>query len=853
MFAIAILVPGSPPGIALAESPPDATVVSGKAIDVAKLPAASDELTPTEARNAEVTVPRLRDRGGTTANTPRALDTAPTGTGRFDADAVAAGFSAFSSLTAPFGGVWPMDATGSVVGNSLVVASRARINVYPTLRFGGGLAWSLSSFFAVPNDEFYWGAAVASSRYRGRFVAALPSFDGPSKSCAKGWLNVAVSSSSDPTKSWTRFRIPITDAFTDLVNIGVSDDKVVFSVNEWDLDAAESDCLGGTWEGARLRVVDWADLIDGGTLTVRDVSPAPRTAYYGWLAAVNVPGMAATTGGNHVKLVGDRFVDGVWGHLAYGLISGSAKSGTAKLATNLDLTTAAAMRPLVGPPGTIAAFPSGNGFQDERPLTVVVQGSQLWLSTNDTCRLDPDPTYRACARFIRLNYTTSPPTVLDDVSYVEVERDTFHPIVGVSRDGTSFYAMSASSAVEHEPIDQYMFFRSPGQAISGGSSETRVMEGRSTLEDIFNWGYVGSIVADPTDGAQAWATYPFLDETSSTGMTTRLKGGLTANPGGTFVLNNGSGWATGFWNGMTLYPDVASPTAWVRYSASPETEDLGNGPRLVHGLTRYSSPDAGGDFGSPELGGTGTGTSLTVYVQWQTGDGLWSTPTSQEAQLDSDSPVVSAPAVRFNSGTVGTSVPIRLSWTASDVGSGLARIGLSRARYQPSSRYDMWTYPATTTGTSQTAQLNGSYDWNTSAADVAGNGTAAMYSPRLTFKAYQGSSGALAYKQTWTSTSSTNYLGGSTRYATAAGATVTFTFTGRGVGFVTTKAASRGKAEVWVDGVKATTLDLYSSTTKYRQLVWQQSWATSGTHTVQVRALGTSGRPRIDADGFVKF
>jgi hypothetical protein len=82
---------------------------------------------------------------------------------------------------------------------------------------------------------------------------------------------------------------------------------------------------------------------------------------------------------------------------------------------------------------------------------------------------------------------------------------------------------------------------------------------------------------------------------------------------------------------------------------------------------------------------------------------------------------------------------------------------------------------------------------------------------------------------------------------------MTYDFTGRAVAFVSTKATNRGKAEIWLDGVRVATLDLRSSTTRYRQIVWQKSWPTPGRHTVVVRVLGTAGRPRVDADGFIRF
>jgi hypothetical protein len=87
------------------------------------------------------------------------------------------------------------------------------------------------------------------------------------------------------------------------------------------------------------------------------------------------------------------------------------------------------------------------------------------------------------------------------------------------------------------------------------------------------------------------------------------------------------------------------------------------------------------------------------------------------------------------------------------------------------------------------------------------------------------------------------------RYATKAGASVTFRFTGRAVGWVSVRATSRGNARVTIDGTYAKAVYLYGSTA-YRRLVFARN-LTPGPHTMKITVLGTSGRPRIDVDGFI--
>ena len=68
---------------------------------------------------------------------------------------------------------------------------------------------------------------------------------------------------------------------------------------------------------------------------------------------------------------------------------------------------------------------------------------------------------------------------------------------------------------------------------------------------------------------------------------------------------------------------------------------------------------------------------------------------------------------------------------------------------------------------------------------------------------------------------------------------------------VTTKATTRGSFKVYVYGVLKATVSAFSSTTKFRQDVYQFSWSTAGTHKIKIVVSGTSGHPRVDVDAFL--
>jgi hypothetical protein len=108
------------------------------------------------------------------------------------------------------------------------------------------------------------------------------------------------------------------------------------------------------------------------------------------------------------------------------------------------------------------------------------------------------------------------------------------------------------------------------------------------------------------------------------------------------------------------------------------------------------------------------------------------------------------------------------------------------------------------------------------------------------------------YSAGWHTTSSTVYLGGSTRYSSTKNASVTYATSGaRSIAIVATKAASRGSFKVYVDNVYKGTISTYSTTTRYRQLVYQFSWSTAGTHRVKIIVSGTAGHARVDVDAYV--
>jgi hypothetical protein len=56
---------------------------------------------------------------------------------------------------------------------------------------------------------------------------------------------------------------------------------------------------------------------------------------------------------------------------------------------------------------------------------------------------------------------------------------------------------------------------------------------------------------------------------------------------------------------------------------------------------------------------------------------------------------------------------------------------------------------------------------------------------------------------------------------------------------------------VFVDNVYKGTVNLYSATSRARQIVFAFSWPSVGTHHLKLVVVGTAGHPRVDVDAFV--
>ncbi len=363
------------------------------------------------------------------------------------------------------------------------------------------------------------------------------------------------------------------------------------------------------------------------------------------------------------------------------------------------------------------------------------------------------------------------------------------------------------------------------------------------------WSTAGIATGSRTITARAWDT---------TGHST-LSSGRTVNvdntrPNGTVSINNGAANT----NSATVSvkapaTDTGSGLSQIRLSNSSITS---GGLLSKAKVITYTTTAISWSLTNATYGGTPSAGTKTVYAQWRDAAGNWSPVKSDSIFLDTAPPVASAPVSNFIAkAQLGTSaIPVKVSWpAATDTGGS----GVARYQLQQKMGTGSWTNVTMPTALSTSATRSlapGAYQYQVRAQDKAGNWS--TYKPGASFllSAQQERSTAITYTGTWAHAALSGSYGGYVKHASSNTARAKLAFTAKQVQWVSTLGPNRGKAEVWVDGVKVTTVDLYSSTVKTRHAVYTRTWTASGTHTVEVRVLGTknasSTGSRVDVDTF---
>jgi hypothetical protein len=220
---------------------------------------------------------------------------------------------------------------------------------------------------------------------------------------------------------------------------------------------------------------------------------------------------------------------------------------------------------------------------------------------------------------------------------------------------------------------------------------------------------------------------------------------------------------------------------------------------------------------------------------------------------DTTAPTAIAPsAVLSAAQALGSKARIQLAWPSASDPSGIAAYDL---QYRTGS--GGWNSIPLASATAQSVNFGvkpgRGYAFRVGARDGAGNVGWSLSSNMLVNLRQEGSANV-----TYVGGFRLSYLdgasGGKVRQTGVGGRIARLNFTGNGVAFVTTFGPKRGIAEVWLDGARVATLDLYAAAKQTRMVAWAASFP-AGTHVLEIRPKGTrnplSASNRVDIDAFL--
>jgi spore germination protein YaaH len=502
--------------------------------------------------------------------------------------------------------------------------------------------------------------------------------------------------------------------------------------------------------------------------------------------------------------------------------------------------------------------------------TVVVNGTSAWSRdafvpvlvsqtggrtiSNVLVSADPSVSGETLAHAVAIAPGTASPFSLIDPQTGGSDADGVRTLYAQWQDSNGCWSAPAASTVGLDrtpPVGTVTLVDAPAVSTTGvvalSAPASDAASGMQTLQ-LSNDGTAWTSFTPPTDPVTwsaeaspdgAWTiSARWIDVAGNVSAAQSVALSLDrAGPTGTLTLEGGAAFTRNQTVSVTAAAtDAISGVSAVLVSDDPTLVDgsLANGTRFTPGTPiAWPLPDG----------------VRTLYAQWQDGAGNWSSVQSATIAVDRTAPSLVAPVAQLDprSQLGQSAVPVLLTWQASDIVSGLASTAAQVSRDGTN-----WIDAPQAGTTSASVQIDRTSTWQVRASGVdrAGNSASVLAPSPLHATVTEDSSAAVTYTGSWKKQALSSASAGSTRYATAKGATATIRFTGRSFAWVAPVGNRSGKAKVFVDGVLAATIDLRAAA-QARQLVFSKSWTASGAHTIKIKVLATSGRPRVDVDAFV--
>jgi Cep192 domain 4 len=371
-----------------------------------------------------------------------------------------------------------------------------------------GYPKSLNTFFSL-GSNFSSDPRIRFDQLSQRWFISLLSLDNQVITNAhNGFIDLAVSQTSDPTGNWNVYQFATPGILPDQPGLGFSDDKVALSDNAF---LCSPNCGAQIpFEGNELLIIDKSDVETG--------AANPRTDQYGPDADSHIGTIQparSLSSTSTLYLVGVNDVPS--STTTYNLL---AVTGTPP-GTSIDPIGGTLTHSMSFPPAGVQPLPpQGKAEQidtgDDRIEDALYRDGSVWASGNSACRPQGDSTNRACLRIIQLQASNG--TIIQDFDFGIANTYLYYPAIEVDSAGNLYTAFSQSSSNQ---FPSAMFSQQLSGTDPAGTLETPVLlvggqRSYSSGENTGRWGDYSGAGLDPDPAhPTVWVAAEYATSTAS--------------------------------------------------------------------------------------------------------------------------------------------------------------------------------------------------------------------------------------------------------------------------------------------------------------------------------------------------
>jgi hypothetical protein len=387
------------------------------------------------------------------------------------------------------GGCEPPDTQVAAGPNHVFEVDNVRGQIFD--KSGNAMAsFDLNTFFGLDPSLFTSDPRIRFDTISGRWFVSMLSLDSNEVNTShNGFVNLAVSTDSDPTHAFNVYQIETAKILPDQPALGFNDDKVVTSSDAFSCPAM-SNCNAGFFQGNEFEVWNKADLLAGAMSVSVDPFPPPQDA----TNSIIQPAKSRTSTSTLFMASADGSTLKIWSlNGVPGVGGGTTASVKSAIINNLTVPPSAHQKNSRQTPDT----------SDTRIQDAVFRDGQLWASGDTGCVPPGDSTERSCMRFIEV--MTSNLSVAQDFDFGTSGDYYYYPAIDLDNADNLLTAFTRSSATEFPSayVDA-RFATDPPNTLGTPELFQAGLTSYASSNNPPRWGDYSGEGIDPSDESSFW-------------------------------------------------------------------------------------------------------------------------------------------------------------------------------------------------------------------------------------------------------------------------------------------------------------------------------------------------------------